>query len=86
MALTLEMDHPKVTHSGKMHRATHEDAYAKAWFDYCRNAFPQPMRKAGPDVDFYMVPTYQLLSLIELNNGLKIWLDTQKEVEYLRAI
>ena len=38
---------------------THEDAYAKAWFDSCRDAFPQPVRKAGPDVDFYNVSTYQ---------------------------
>ena len=57
LALTLEKDGPKVTHSDKMHRAIHEDACAKAWFDFCRNAFPQPVRKAGPDVDFHNVPT-----------------------------
>ena len=45
--------------SDKMHRATHEDAYAKAWFDCCRNAFPQSVRKASPDVDLYNVSTYQ---------------------------
>ena len=65
LALTLEKDDPKVTHSDKMHRATHEDAHAKAWFGYCRKAFSQPVRKASPDVDF-----------LELNNELKNWLDT----------
>ena len=52
----------------------------------CRNAIPQPVRKASPDVDFYTVPTNLLLSLLELNNELKIWMDTQKEVDCLRAI
>ena len=45
--------------SGKMHRATHEDAYARAWFDYCRSVFPQSVRKAASDVDLYNVSTYQ---------------------------
>ena len=27
--------------SEKLHRATSEDAYTKAWFDYCRSVFPQ---------------------------------------------
>ena len=84
--MTLEKDDPRVTHSDKTHRATQEDAYAKAWFAYFRNAFPQPVRKASPDVDFYNVPLHQLLSLLELNNELKIWLDTQKEETFLRAI
>ena len=58
-ALTLEKNDPKVAHLDKTHRATHyEDAHAKALFDYCRNAFP-----VGPDVDFYNMPTYQLLCL-----------------------
>ena len=43
----------------KMHRATSEDAYSKAWFDYCRSVFPQSVRKAGPEVDFHNVSTYQ---------------------------
>ena len=42
-----------------MHRATSEDAYTKAWFDYCRSVFPLFVRKAGPDVDLYNVSTYQ---------------------------
>ena len=45
--------------SGKMHRATSDDAHTKAWFDYCRSVFPQSVRKAGPDVDFYNASTYQ---------------------------
>ena len=85
-ALTLEKDDPKVTHSDKMHRATHEDSCAKAWFDYCRIAFSKPVKKASPDVDSYYVPTYQLLGLLELNIELKIWLATKKEVDCLRAI
>ena len=39
----------------KMHRATYEDAYTRAWFDYCRSVFPQSVRKAGPTVDLYNV-------------------------------
>ena len=45
--------------SEKMHRATYEDACTRAWFDYCRSVFPQSVRMAGPDVDFYNVSTYQ---------------------------
>ena len=45
--------------SDKRHRATHEDAYSRAWFDFCRSVFPQSVRKAGSDVDFYNVSTYQ---------------------------
>ena len=37
--------------SDKIHRATHEDAYARASFDYCPSVFPQFVRKAGSDVD-----------------------------------
>ena len=43
----------------KMHRATSEDVYTKAWFDYCRSVSPQSVKKASPDVDFYNVSTYQ---------------------------
>ena len=42
-----------------MHRVTSKDADTKAWFDYCRSIFPQSVRKASPDVDFYNVSTYQ---------------------------
>ena len=31
--------------SEKMHRATHEDAYTSAWFDYSRSVFPQSVKK-----------------------------------------
>ena len=78
LALVLEKDDSKVTHSDKMHRATHEDAHAKAWFDCDRNAFPQTVRKASPYVDFYNVPTNKLLSLLELSNAFKTGPDTQK--------
>ena len=78
-ALTVEKDDTKVTHSDKMHGAIHEDVYAKASVDYCRNASPQPVRKAGTDVDFYNVPTYQLLCLLELNNELRFgWMHKRR--------
>ena len=52
--------------SEKMDRATFEDTNTKAWFDCCRSVFPQSVRKAGPNVDFYSVSTYQ--SSILFNN------------------
>ena len=33
--------------SEKMHRDTYEDASKRAWFDDCRNVFPQSVRNAG---------------------------------------
>ena len=45
--------------SEKMHRATHGDAYTRAWFDYCRSVFSQAVREAGPNVDLYNVSSYQ---------------------------
>ena len=46
-------------HSERMHRATSEDTYRRAWFDYCRSVFPQSVRKAGLNVDLHNVSTYQ---------------------------
>ena len=40
------------------HRATHEDANARAWLNYCRTVFPQSVRKAGSHVDLHNVSTY----------------------------
>ena len=54
--------------SEEMQRATHEDAYTRAWSDYCRSVFPQSVRKAGPNVDLYNVSTYQR-SIIFNNMG-----------------
>ena len=51
-----------------MHRATHEDAFTRAWFDYCRSVFPQSVRKASPNVDLLNVSTYQR-SIIFNNMG-----------------
>ena len=45
--------------SEKMHRATYEDAYTRAWFNYCRNVFPQSVRKTGTNTDIDKVSTYQ---------------------------
>ena len=55
--------------SDKMHRATSEDAYTKAWFDCCRCVFPQSVRKAGSDVDLYNVSTYQCSILLNSINS-----------------
>ena len=54
--------------SEEMHRATHEDAFTRAWLDYCRSVFPQSVRKAGPNVDLLNVSTYQR-SIIFNNMG-----------------
>ena len=54
--------------SEKMHRAAREDAYTRAWFDYCRSVFPQSVRKAGPNVDLHNVSTYQC-SILFKNMG-----------------
>ena len=51
--------------SEKMHRATCEDAYTRAWFDYCRSVFPQSVRKAGPNIDFCNVLTCQCSILFD---------------------
>ena len=64
--------------SGKMHRATHEDAYARAWFDYCRSVFPQSVRKAGSDVDLYNVSTYQCSILFNNMGSFKPFLPQEK--------
>ena len=58
----------RAVHSEGMHRATHEDAYTRAWFDYCRSVFPQSVRKAGPNVDLLNVSTYQC-SIVFNNMG-----------------
>ena len=39
------------SNSDKMHRASSDDAYTKAWFEYCRNVFPQSVRKTGTNVE-----------------------------------
>ena len=54
--------------SEEMHRATDEEAYTRAWFDYCRSVFPQSVRKAGPNVDLLNVSTYQC-SIVFNNMG-----------------
>ena len=51
--------------SEKMHRATYEDAYTRAWFDYCRSVFQQSVTKAGSHVDLYNVCTYQCSILFD---------------------
>ena len=49
----------------KMHRATSEDAYTKAWFDCCRNVFLQSVKKTVTNVDLYNVSTYQCSILFQ---------------------
>ena len=45
------------SNSDKVRRATSEDAFTQAWFDYCRNVIPQSVRKTGTNVDIYSVST-----------------------------
>ena len=48
------------SNSDKVHRATSDDAYTQAWFDYSRlTVFPQSVRKMGKDVQIFNVSTYQ---------------------------
>ena len=42
-----------------MHRASPDDDFAQAWFDYSRSSFPQSVRKTGSNVELFNVPTYQ---------------------------
>ena len=66
--------------SAKMHRTTCENAYTRAWFDYCRNVFPQSVRKTGPNVDLYNVSTYQC-SILFKNMGSFNWKIEFRKVE-----
>ena len=47
------------TEQRKTSDRTQKDAYTKAWFDCYRSIFPQSVRKASLDVNFYNEPTYQ---------------------------
>ena len=40
-------------------REDYEDAFPRAWFNYCRNVFPHTVRKTGTNVDIHSVSTYQ---------------------------
>ena len=42
-----------------MHRATSDDDFTQAWFDYGRSVFPQSVRKTGTNVELFNVPTYE---------------------------
>ena len=49
-----------ISNSDKMHRATSDDAFTQAWFDYSLSSvFPQSVKKRGTNLDIYGVPTYQ---------------------------
>ena len=51
--------------SDKMHRASSDDAYTQAWFDYSRSSvFPQSVRKTGTDNELFNVSTYQCSILL----------------------
>ena len=51
--------HEFYSNSDKMHRATSDDTFAQAWFDFCQSVFPQSVRKTGTNVELNDVPTYQ---------------------------
>ena len=63
-----------------MHRATYEDDYTRAWFDYCRSVFPQSVRKARPDVDLCNLSTYQC-SILFNNMGCFSWKSEFRKAE-----
>ena len=43
------------SNSDKMHRATSDDAFTQAWFNYCRNVLSQSVRKTGTNGDICSV-------------------------------
>ena len=43
----------------EMHKLTYDDDFARSWFNYCRNVFPQSVRKVGPDVHLHSTSSYQ---------------------------
>ena len=47
-----------------MHRATSDDAYTHARFDYSRSVFPQSVRKTGTNVKLFNVSTYRCSILL----------------------
>ena len=47
------------SNSDKMRRATSDDGFTQAWFDYSRSVFPKSVRKTGTNVELFNVPTYQ---------------------------
>ena len=51
--------HEFFSNSDKMHRATPDDAYTQARFDYSRSAFPQSVRKQVQKVELFNVSKYQ---------------------------
>ena len=59
------------SNSDKMHRAISEDAFTQAWFDYCRNVFPQSVRKTGTNVDIYSVSTLSVKHPLRQNGFLQ---------------
>ena len=68
--------------SDKMHRATSDDAFTQAWFDYCRTVFPQSVRKTGTNVDIYSVSMCQCSILVN-NMGSFNWKSVFRKAENL---
>ena len=56
---SIQASHEFYSNSDKMRRATSNDAFTQAWFDYSRSVFPQSVRKTGTNVELFNVPTYQ---------------------------
>ena len=54
-----------------MHRATSDDAFTQAWFDYSQSVFPQSVRKNRYNVELVNVPTYQCSILFNNMGSLK---------------
>ena len=56
------------SNSDTMHRATPDEKYTQAWFDYSRSFVPQSVRKTGTNVEHFNVPTSQC-SILSNNMG-----------------
>ena len=40
-------------------REDYEDAFSRAWFNYCRKVFPHSVRKTGTNIAIHSLSTYQ---------------------------
>ena len=65
------LSHEFYSNSDKKHRATPDDEFTQAWFDYDRSSFPQSVRKTDTNVELFKVPPYQCSTLF--NNIGFLW-------------
>ena len=77
--------HEFCSNSDKMHRATSDDAFTQAWFDYSQSVFPQSVRKTSTNVEVFYVPTYQC-SILFNNMGSFNWKSEFQRPENLNKL